>query len=47
MGAAHDLINHFAAAFLLAHLYGDASADAALTPEAVEFDGVYFLRDTE
>jgi predicted dienelactone hydrolase len=47
MGAAHDLINHFAIAFLLAHLYGDAGADAALAPEAVDFDGVYFLRDTE
>ncbi len=37
---AHDLIDHFVAAFLLAELYGDAEAAAALAPDAVQFPGI-------
>ena len=36
---AHDLINHFATAFLLAELKGDSAAAAALAPENVDFPG--------
>lgn len=35
--AAHDLINHFTTAFLLAELKQDAAAAAALEPDAIEF----------
>ncbi len=38
----HPLINHFATAFLLAELNGDADAAAALDPAGVAFDGVQF-----
>jgi predicted dienelactone hydrolase len=37
---AHDLINHFTTAFLLAELYGDEEARAALAPDAVAFPGI-------
>jgi predicted dienelactone hydrolase len=40
MDAAHVLIDHFATAFLLATLYGDADAAAVLAPEAVDFEGI-------
>ncbi len=40
MARAHDLINHFATAFFLSHLKGDADAAAALLPEAVDFVGI-------
>ena len=36
MDRAHDLINHFATAFLLAELKGDGEAAEALAPENVE-----------
>jgi len=39
---AHDLINHFTMAFLLAELKQDKDAAAALVPEAVEFPGVTY-----
>ncbi len=39
---AHDLINHFVTAFLLAALKGDADAAAALAPNAVAFPGVTY-----
>jgi predicted dienelactone hydrolase len=39
---AHDLINHFTTAFLLAELYGDADAATALTPDAVSFPGIAY-----
>ena len=39
---AHDLINHFTTAFLLAELYGDADAAAALAPDAVQFPGITY-----
>jgi predicted dienelactone hydrolase len=42
MGRVHDLINHFATAFLLAELYGDEEAAAALSPEAVNFPGITY-----
>ncbi len=42
MDRAHDLINHFATAFLLATLKDDAEAAAALAPEAVAFPGVTY-----
>jgi predicted dienelactone hydrolase len=38
-----DLINHFATAFLLAELKGDASAQSALLPDAVEFPGIEYV----
>lgn len=39
---AHDLIDHFVTAFLLAELYGDADAAAALAPEVVAFPGITY-----
>jgi predicted dienelactone hydrolase len=42
MGRAHDLINHFTTAFLLAELNGDAEAAAALAPDAVAFPGITY-----
>jgi CubicO group peptidase (beta-lactamase class C family)/predicted dienelactone hydrolase len=42
MDRAHDLINHFATAFLLAELKGDADAAAALAPENVAFPGIEY-----
>jgi predicted dienelactone hydrolase len=39
---AHDLVNHFTTAFLLAELKGDADAAAALAPDAVGFDGMTY-----
>lgn len=42
MDRAHDLINHFATAFLLAELKGDAEAAAALAPESVNFPGIEY-----
>ncbi|MBN1967201.1 MAG: hypothetical protein JW910_21285 [Anaerolineae bacterium] len=42
MDRAHDLTNHFATAFLLAVLKGDAEAAAALTPDAVNFPGITY-----
>ncbi|MFN8374407.1 MAG: hypothetical protein U0694_16210 [Anaerolineae bacterium] len=38
----HDLINHLSTAFLLAELYGDADATAALSPAAAVFTGVIY-----
>lgn len=37
-----DLINHFATAFLLSELKGDAAAAAALAPENVAFPGIEY-----
>jgi hypothetical protein len=42
MDRAHDLTNHFVTAFLLAQLYEDADAAAALAPDAVTFPGVRY-----
>ncbi len=42
MDRAHDLINHFATAFLLAELKGDAEAAKALAPENVAFTGIQY-----
>lgn len=42
MDRAHDVIDHFAAAFLLAELKGDAEAAAALAPENVAFPGIRY-----
>ena len=42
MNRAHDLVNHFATAFLLAELKGDAEAAAALAPENVTFPGIQY-----
>lgn len=42
MDRAHDLINHFTTAFLLAELKGDADAAAALAPENVVFPGIQY-----
>ena len=42
MDRAHDLTNHFATAFLLAELKGDAEAVKALTPENVDFPGISY-----
>lgn len=39
---AHDLINHFTTAFLLAELKHDADAAAVLAPDAVEFPAVSY-----
>jgi predicted dienelactone hydrolase len=45
MDQAHTLIDHLATAFLLATLNGDATAAAALAPEAVNFAGVWYQRN--
>ncbi|MDW8300108.1 MAG: alpha/beta fold hydrolase [Anaerolineae bacterium] len=45
MQRAHDLINHFATAFFLTTLKGDAEARAALDPTAVNFVGIAYKRD--
>ncbi len=42
MDRAHDLINHFTTAFLLAELKQDEAAAAALAPEAVSFLGITY-----
>lgn len=42
MDRAHDLINHFTTAFLLAELKQDADAVAALAPEGVQIPGVTY-----
>lgn len=42
MDRAHDLINHFATAFLLAELKGDAEAAKALAPANVTFPGIQY-----
>jgi predicted dienelactone hydrolase len=42
MDRAHDLINHFATAFLLATLKGDKDAAAALAPDQVQFPGITY-----
>jgi CubicO group peptidase (beta-lactamase class C family)/predicted dienelactone hydrolase len=42
MDRAHDLINHFATAFLLAELKGDADAATALAAENVSFPGITY-----
>ena len=42
MDRANDLINHFATAFLLAELKGDAAAAKALAPKNVEFPGIKY-----
>lgn len=42
MQRAHDLTNHFATAFLLAELKGDAEAAKALAPESVTFPGIRY-----
>lgn len=39
---AHDLLDHFATAFLLAQLYEDAEAAAALSPDVVQFPGIRY-----
>lgn len=39
---AHDLIDHFVTAFLLAELNDDAEAAAALAPDAVQFPGISY-----
>jgi hypothetical protein len=42
MDRAHDLIDHFVTAFLLAELTGDSDAAAALAPDAVQFPGISY-----
>lgn len=42
MSRSHDLINHFATAFLMATLKGDADAAAALEPGNVSFEGILY-----
>ena len=42
MDRAHDLINHFTTAFLLATLKGDTDAAAALSSDAVSFPGIEY-----
>lgn len=42
MDRAHDLVNHFTTAFLLATLKGDTDATAALAPKAVSFPGIKY-----
>ncbi len=37
---AHDLLDHFVTAFLLAEFYGDADAAAALAPDAMQVPGI-------
>jgi predicted dienelactone hydrolase len=39
---AHNLVNHFTTAFLLAELKQDATAAATLVPEAVDFPGMTY-----
>lgn len=39
---AHDLYNHFLAAYFSAHLKGDAEAAAALAPDAMQFPGITY-----
>jgi predicted dienelactone hydrolase len=42
LNRAHDLMNHFATAFLLNVLNGDKAAATALAPEAVDFPGISY-----
>ncbi len=42
MDRAHDLVNHFVTAFLLAELKGDAEAAKALAPENVAFPRIQY-----
>ncbi|MCE7983097.1 MAG: hypothetical protein DYG89_18080 [Caldilinea sp. CFX5] len=42
MNRAHDLINHFVTAFLLAELKGDSAAAEALAPANVTFPGIRY-----
>jgi hypothetical protein len=42
MDRAHDLINHYAAAFLLDTLKGNKEAHSALLPAAVSFPGIEY-----
>ncbi len=42
MDRAHDLVNHFTTAFLLATLKGDVDAAALLEPDAVQFNGIRY-----
>ena len=42
MDRLHDLVNHFATAFLLAELKGDAKAAEALAPANVSFPGIQY-----
>jgi predicted dienelactone hydrolase len=42
LNRAHDLVNHFTTAFLLATLKGDTDAAAVLTPDAVSFPGITY-----
>ncbi len=42
MNRAHDLINHFVTAFLLAELKGDSEAAKVLAPENVMFPGIQY-----
>jgi predicted dienelactone hydrolase len=42
MNRAHDLINHFTTAFLLAVLKDDTEAAAALAPDAAQFPGITY-----
>jgi len=42
LNRAHDLINHFATAFLLDVLKGDKEAHKALLPEAVKFEEIQY-----
>lgn len=42
MARAHDLINHFTTAFLLAELKSDTDAAAALSPDSAAFPGVSY-----
>jgi predicted dienelactone hydrolase len=42
MDRAHDLIDHLVTAFLLAELYGDEEAAAALAPDMVSFPGIEY-----
>jgi predicted dienelactone hydrolase len=45
MDRVHDLTNHFTTAFLLAHLYDDTGAAAALNDDAMDFTGVTALQN--
>ena len=42
MDHAHDLINHFVTAFLLAEFYGNVTAVTALSPEGIQFPGITY-----